>query len=513
MSTFFSRFLSVALLTSVVFVSSAPQIEAASKRTISFDETISANELAGAYEDAVAGGDKVRILIVPGHEPMQGGAEFIGFYEREFVVDIAERLKRELGSDANFEILIARDGSGWNEDLVYYFDKRGRQIEKFVDSHKKAMKKLERRGRIKENDEQAHHNAAATDVALRLYGISKWANENDVDLMVHLHLNDEMSHAAGQRGIHSGTAIYVPDAIYGNAKASRAVAEPIFARLNETNATSTFGYETSGILEDRELIAIGAYNTSEVPSILIEYGYIYEPRITGEGARKEVFDDFAYQTALGIKDFFGSPGRPQFASKVLPYAFSSDVLASTTASTTPDTRGIYALQVALSHLGFYPGTEASFAECPVSGITNECTREAVRAFQKSRGLEQTGTLGTQTRTALNAAFGLQSPVVPVTQAPAAPPSPVAGTCTAFTATLELDATDADTTGEVTRLQTILAKDPSIYPEGKITGYFGPATLAAIKRFQVKHALAKEGSSGYGLVGPATKAALLKACST
>jgi len=64
-----------------------------------------------------------------------------------------------------------------------------------------------------------------------------------------------------------------------------------------------------------------------------------------------------------------------------------------------------------------------------------------------------------------------------------------------------------TSEEIKIMQTILAKDPAIYPEGTINGNFGPATLAAIKKFQVKYGIAKEGDVGYGYVGPATRAKL------
>jgi peptidoglycan hydrolase-like protein with peptidoglycan-binding domain len=52
--------------------------------------------------------------------------------------------------------------------------------------------------------------------------------------------------------------------------------------------------------------------------------------------------------------------------------------------------------------------------------------------------------------------------------------------------------------QVTVLQTILALDPSIYPEGKITGYFGRLTAEAVKRFQKKN-----GFEQVGNVGPKT----------
>ncbi|MBI2024419.1 peptidoglycan-binding protein [Candidatus Giovannonibacteria bacterium] len=54
--------------------------------------------------------------------------------------------------------------------------------------------------------------------------------------------------------------------------------------------------------------------------------------------------------------------------------------------------------------------------------------------------------------------------------------------------------------EVRLLQEFLAKNSEIYPEAQITGYFGPLTRAAVKRFQTKH-----GIESLGLVGPKTRA--------
>ena len=48
---------------------------------------------------------------------------------------------------------------------------------------------------------------------------------------------------------------------------------------------------------------------------------------------------------------------------------------------------------------------------------------------------------------------------------------------------------------VVTLQALLAADPDIYPEGTISGYFGPLTAAAVKRFQNKHGLEQVGNVG------------------
>ena len=53
--------------------------------------------------------------------------------------------------------------------------------------------------------------------------------------------------------------------------------------------------------------------------------------------------------------------------------------------------------------------------------------------------------------------------------------------------------------EVKALQKALAQDKTIYPEGKATGYYGPATQRAIIRFQKKY-----GIDPVGFVGPQTR---------
>ena len=65
--------------------------------------------------------------------------------------------------------------------------------------------------------------------------------------------------------------------------------------------------------------------------------------------------------------------------------------------------------------------------------------------------------------------------------------------------------------EVKALQTFLAEDRSIYPEGLVTGWFGPLTRRAVIRFQEKYAadiLTPLGlTAGTGFMGSRTRALL------
>ncbi|HEY4517071.1 MAG TPA: peptidoglycan-binding protein [Candidatus Paceibacterota bacterium] len=67
---------------------------------------------------------------------------------------------------------------------------------------------------------------------------------------------------------------------------------------------------------------------------------------------------------------------------------------------------------------------------------------------------------------------------------------------------------------VSQLQQLLARDSAIYPEAKVSGYYGSLTLAAVQRFQVKNNIVSTGlpsTTGYGRVGPKTLAAILAQC--
>ena len=79
-------------------------------------------------------------------------------------------------------------------------------------------------------------------------------------------------------------------------------------------------------------------------------------------------------------------------------------------------------------------------------------------------------------------------------------------------TLKLGSSGTD----VSRLQVYLAQDPTVYAAGTVSGYYGLLTQAAVQQWQSKYNIVSNGSpatTGWGVVGPRTAAAIALLCST
>ena len=462
----FTSLLSLVVAFSII----ASPVAAATKD--GFDKGASAKELRKDYQDG-----KIKILIAAGHEPGYGGAVYQGVYEREITVDIADELERLLEKNSNYEVVVTRDDNAWNKDLQKYFNKNEKKIGKFVTAQKKKMEKLLKKGKVEEST-GSHGVAAPTDVAMRLYGINKWANENDVDLVVNLHVNDAPDHGPNAPSKHSGYAIYVPDSVYGNSKTSSDLGKSIAKRLSALSDKSTNPVESAGVVPDREFIAVGAFGTLNVPSVLIEYGYITEPRFADVQYRETLTDDLAYQTYLAIQDFFNDPVKNPRKVKKLPTSWPMPVIL------------------------------------PPVTVTNTTVTTTVPAATTTTTVQVTPA-PTVTVTPVAPITPATPPLVgPITSAPNLPPAPVVNACAAFSTTLSLMKDTDAANDDVKRLQQILAKDKTLYPEGAVTGFFGPATERAVKAFQKREHIASAGTpetTGYGAVGPKTAKALLGLC--
>ncbi|MEK7647092.1 MAG: peptidoglycan-binding protein, partial [Patescibacteria group bacterium] len=136
------------------------------------------------------------------------------------------------------------------------------------------------------------------------------------------------------------------------------------------------------------------------------------------------------------------------------------------------------------------------------------TEKALQKFQSKYGIVSSGSaattgyglVGKKTMAKLEEVFGKATPAAP---AVAAPSSVAVSVSPVFNSSLYKGMTSSD----VKRLQQLLATDKDVYPEGNTSGYFGALTEKAVERFQEKYGLAKTGDSGYGFVGPKTRAKL------
>lgn len=369
-----------------------------------FIDSTTPEKIRADYVKAKAGikqQDKIKILLVPGHDNDYWGTEFRRTKEADLNLNVAKELAKKLSEEKEFEVILARDDNGYTKIFLDYFEKEKAGILAFQKSQKMIMDSLVDDGQIQTNTKnQVIHNKAPNDTAFKLYGINKWANENGVDLVLHIHFNDDPIRKYGKKGEYSGFSIYVPESQYSNAKASMAVARNVFNQLEKFFPVSDLPKEKDGIIEDQTLIAIGSNNTLDPAVMLIEYGYIYEPQFTNTEVRTLAIKELSLQTYNGIKNFFEetevlTPGVGYTA--VLPHRWTDNLQNG-----KKNNEDVYALQMALTLENLYPPANLTKNDCPINGNFGPCTETAVKAFQELYEIEPVmGIVGPATREKLN----------------------------------------------------------------------------------------------------------------
>lgn len=353
---------------------------------------------------------KIRILLVPGHEPDYGGAEYVDpvsghMYERDMTVELAQDLQGFLEQNPRYQVFVTRDAQAWSPTFAGYFKNDWNDIVAWEEAHKADILDLERLGQFHAVTPEVNHQTVPNNVAMRIYGIDKWVDENDIDIVIHIHFNDYPGHGQSTPGKYSGFTIYVPQNEYDNSSTTQALADTIFARLSKYNAVSDLSGESSGIVQDQDLIAIGAYNSVDAASMLVEYGYIYEPQFTNVALRSSSIKDLAFQTYLGLQDFFDTRNAVNLSGAadtlVMPQKWSNPITADAASSSE-----VFALQTALLIDGDYPPADMSKNDCPRTGTFGRCTRQALATFQQKFGISgEQGMVGPKTLEALNQEFG------------------------------------------------------------------------------------------------------------
>jgi N-acetylmuramoyl-L-alanine amidase len=247
----------------------------------------------------------IKILLLPGHDNTNFGAEYGTRKEADMNLTVATKIYNILKQDPRFEVHITRDSGGYTKEFADYLSSQKSSVIAFEQNAKKVLQSEIANGSFVKKTNAPHHSVSQ-DIALRLYAYNKWAEENNVNAMVHIHFNDYPRANKWVIGKYKGFAIYVPDSQFPNAKESTNLAKSIFSELHKKYATSTFPPEKGGLISDQKLIAIGANGTlnASVRSVLIEYGYIYEKKFRVKSTRDQAYADMANLTATGIENYF-----------------------------------------------------------------------------------------------------------------------------------------------------------------------------------------------------------------
>jgi N-acetylmuramoyl-L-alanine amidase len=362
-----------------------------------FSESVTPEGLRARYASASEGKVKVRVLIVPGHDDASWGAEFRGVREANMTAALGEELTRFLSDDPAYQPILLRSRLEYAPGFLLYLEQEKENIRAFAAEKRKVMRDVTRAGSV-QRKAGVIHNAAPSEVAEKLYAVNRWASTNQVDIILRLHFNDYPGRRMGRVGRYDGFSMYVPERQFSNARASRAVAESLFEQFSAFHYKSNLPIEEAGIVEDQELIAVGAHNTADSASVLIEYGYIYEPSFLEAEVREVMIKELAFQTYLGLNRFFGKPpDTPQkYPTTLLPHTWNDSLESGLNSSPH-----VLSLQAALLLEGLYPPLGESKRDCPLTGNFGTCTARAVKDFQKKKGLPVSGTVGKLTLQKLN----------------------------------------------------------------------------------------------------------------
>ncbi len=359
-------------------------------------------QLVKAYNS----GQKINILIVPGHDNEYWGTEFRDVKEADMTLPLGLSLYSMLAGDPHFNVTITRNYGDYTPTFVHYFYDAATSpsIQDFISSTHHTMDTALSTGALLKVDGVPHNNVNS-DIALRLYGINKWINENNISLVLHIHFNDNPERPENNPGPYRGFVVYIPEKQYDNATVSRSWGGALYNELKKYYPQSILPTESAGLVEDQDLIAIGPGNSLKAGSALVEYGYIYEPQFLDSDIRSDVIDDLAFQSYLGIHSFFGDEKKytGKYGTALLPHTWTAPIKKDAMFD-----ENVLALQAGLRNVGLYPAKDMNAFDCRMTGNFDPCTKMSLTEFQikykSTIPVSERGTVGPKTRAKLNALF-------------------------------------------------------------------------------------------------------------
>ncbi len=249
---------------------------------------------------------KIKILIVPGHDDEVWGTQYGKIKEADMNLSLGNELYNILKKDKRFEVYITRRWGGYTKEFDEYLTNNKEEINDWRTEKKKINQEKIVSGELVNSPQEVHHVNANQHTSDVLYGINKWANDNKMDLVLHIHFNDYPRDTKWEVGKYRGIAMYVPDSQMANALESKNVAQRIWDKLRTKYVASDYPKEVNGIIPDPGLIAVGTKETLDagVRSVLVEYGYIYGKIFRKSSTRHKAYKDMARLTAKGIEKYF-----------------------------------------------------------------------------------------------------------------------------------------------------------------------------------------------------------------
>ena len=251
---------------------------------------------------------KVRILIDPGHNAATKGALGYLGYEYYMNLRVARELAKILSEDERFEYFLSRDGAYYSRPIKEYMTNNYAEL---LGIYNTKVKGEERTGNLTRYQ------------TLEMYAIRHYAIDNNFDLLLSIHFDymPYIKRRAKTSGFHVIVSPYnreFPASMQVAYKLSEHMQEkynisPVIGHDRVLPNTVWKFYDKEELIKEgislRGLIVIGdafenAYNKQEikkdVPSVLIEAGFIHEWQFGSNKAVKEL----AYQMYEALVDVY-----------------------------------------------------------------------------------------------------------------------------------------------------------------------------------------------------------------